>query len=162
MRPLVWIRYIDDIFFIWTGSKESLNTFVSFTNDYTDNNKMKSRIKFETNISENSVNFLDVKVNLNNGKITTDLYTKPTGAHLFLNATSSHPTHTIRNIPKGQFIRIRRICTEVSSYSHHCKKLIQQLINRGYKEKELLKQYNECKDLNRNDLLQNVTRGSKN
>lgn len=45
MRPLVWIRYIDDIFFIWTGSKESLNTFVSFANDYTDNKNEVSHQK---------------------------------------------------------------------------------------------------------------------
>ena len=31
LSPLVWFRFIDDIFFIWTGNKDSLDHFISFT-----------------------------------------------------------------------------------------------------------------------------------
>ena len=31
---LVWFRFIDDIFFIWTGNKDSLDHFISFTQNY--------------------------------------------------------------------------------------------------------------------------------
>ena len=70
---------------------------------------MKSCIKFETNISKHSVNFLDVTISLNDGKLSTSLYTKPTNDHLYLNWKSCHPQHILKNIPKGQFIRIKRI-----------------------------------------------------
>ena len=33
-KLLVWFRYIDDIFFIWTYSKEELNDFFKFCNTY--------------------------------------------------------------------------------------------------------------------------------
>ena len=65
-----------------------------------------------TSISKESVNFLDVKVNFNNGFITTSVYSKPADAHLYLNAELSHPSHVIKNIPKGQFIRLKRICSD--------------------------------------------------
>ena len=34
LSPLVWFRFIDDIFFIWTGNKDSLDHFISFTQNY--------------------------------------------------------------------------------------------------------------------------------
>ena len=34
LSPLVWFRFIDDIFFIWTGNKDSLDHFISFTHNY--------------------------------------------------------------------------------------------------------------------------------
>ena len=33
-KPLVWFRYIDDVFFIWTHSKEDLDDFLEFCNSY--------------------------------------------------------------------------------------------------------------------------------
>ena len=34
LSPLVWFRFIDDIFFIWTGNKDSLDHLISFTRNY--------------------------------------------------------------------------------------------------------------------------------
>jgi hypothetical protein len=49
LRPLVWFRYIDDIFFIWTHGLESLNEFIGFCNNFSEMKNMRSSIKFETN-----------------------------------------------------------------------------------------------------------------
>ena len=98
-RPLVWFRYIDDVFFIWTHGSESLNDFIQFCQSFSKEKKMKSSIKFETNISEDEVDFLDVKVRLKDGCISTTLYSKPTDAHLYLNMSSNHPKHVKTNIP---------------------------------------------------------------
>ena len=38
-KPLVWFRYIDDIFFIWTHSEEELDDFFKFCNTYNPNIK---------------------------------------------------------------------------------------------------------------------------
>ena len=112
LRPYMWIRYIDDIFMIWQHDEESLNKFIKFCDNYSKSKKMKSKIKFETNMSTDSVNFLDVKVTITGNTLKTSLYNKPTDAHLYLNAKSCHPQYVIKNIPKGQFIRVRRICSE--------------------------------------------------
>ena len=34
LKPLVWLRYIDDIFFIWTHSEEELKEFMRELNSF--------------------------------------------------------------------------------------------------------------------------------
>ena len=93
LLPLVWWRYIDDIFMIWPHSSEELYSFVSALNNVHDT------IKFTVDISETQVNFLDVTVYKDqNGTISTGLYTKPTDAYLIPPATpekeySLQPSH---------------------------------------------------------------------
>ena len=77
---------------------------------------MKSKIKFEIQLSTNKLHFLDVTVSLKHGKFKTTLYTKPTDSHFHLNTSSCHPSHVLKNIPKGQFIRLRRTCSRKSNY----------------------------------------------
>ena len=31
-RPVLWLRFIDDIFFIWNGDENSLKTFIEYCN----------------------------------------------------------------------------------------------------------------------------------
>ena len=81
LSPLVWFRFIDDIFFIWTGNKDSLDHFISFTQNYSKSKNMKSKIKFEIHLSTNKVHFLDVTVFSKYGKLRTTLFTKPTDSH---------------------------------------------------------------------------------
>ena len=34
LKPLVWFRFIDDVFFLWTRGEESLKRFLCNLNDY--------------------------------------------------------------------------------------------------------------------------------
>ena len=86
---LFWsVRYIDDIFFIWTHGQEKLKVFLE------DLNKFHPNLKFTSDSSEENVAFLDLKVKLKQGKIETDLHVKSTDRHQYLHYTSSHPEHT--------------------------------------------------------------------
>ena len=105
LSPLVWFGFIDDIFFIWTGNKDSLDHFISFTRNYSKSKNMKSKIKFNIHLSTNEVHFLDVTISLKDGKLTTTLFTKPTDSHLYPNTSSCNPSYVLKNTPKGQFIR---------------------------------------------------------
>ena len=40
-RPVIWWRYIDDIFFIWNDGGKSLNEFISFAQNFSEDQKMK-------------------------------------------------------------------------------------------------------------------------
>lgn len=60
VSPLVWFRFIADIFFILTSYKQSLHDLIQFVQDVSEKANLKTKIKFDVNISENSVNFLDV------------------------------------------------------------------------------------------------------
>ena len=76
LKPYIWWRYIDDIFLIWEHGEESLKLFLEKIN------KIHPTIKFTADWSYSSVNFLDVKVIMKDGKIITDLYVKPTDTHI--------------------------------------------------------------------------------
>ena len=84
LSPLVWFRFIDDIFFIWTGNKDSLDHFISFTQNYSKSKNMKSKIKFEIHLSTNEIYFLVVRISLKYGKLRTTLFTKPTDSQFIL------------------------------------------------------------------------------
>ena len=58
---LVWFRYIDDVFFIWTHGKEKLEEFLKYLNNYHPN------IKFTQEFNKENILFLDVKVSLSGG-----------------------------------------------------------------------------------------------
>ena len=63
-KPLVWFRYMDDIFFIWTHSQEKPRLFLE------DLNKCHPNIKFTHETNKEDIAFLDLKVKLFNGKIS--------------------------------------------------------------------------------------------
>ena len=105
--PELWLRFIDDIFFIWKGNAEDLKEFINFCNNYSKSQNYESDIKFTSYISQESVDFLDIKVSISKNKISTELFTKPTAAHLYVHRTSDHPHHIIKSGPKSQFLRIR-------------------------------------------------------
>ena len=85
VRPWVWYRYIDDVFFIWTHGEEKLSSFVEYMNSY------HQIIKLTTEISKDSISHLDVLVNRNGRVLETDLYCKSTDAHHYLQKSSCHP-----------------------------------------------------------------------
>ena len=92
LKPLVWFRYIDDIFFIWTHDEEKLKKFMEDFNSFCDD------IKFTYEFDKDSISFLDLKVIASNGKLATSLYSKPAGYYQYLHYKSSHPEHTKRSI----------------------------------------------------------------
>ena len=122
---------------------------------------MKSKIKFETNYSRESVNFLDVTVDLSDGKIKTSVYSKPTDSHLYLNRKSFHPTHVIKNLPNGQFIRVRRICSDIADFESHADSMKRQFQLRGYDEKHLSKTVDSVRKMKREDLLKDKENENK-
>ena len=36
-KPLIWLRYVDDIFFIWTNGEQELERFLKYLNNFTPN-----------------------------------------------------------------------------------------------------------------------------
>ena len=84
---MLWLRYIDDIFFIQTHGAQKLDSFLN------DLNKFHLNLSFTYETSEKRVNFLDLNVSIRNGAISTDLYFQPTVGHQYLHYKSSHPEH---------------------------------------------------------------------
>jgi len=121
-KPVLYVRFIDDIFL---ATVEQLNT-VNFQKHFT---------YLKLNIShEKEVVFLDLKISFDylTNKFVTNLYVKPTNTFCYLLSTSNHPQHIFKNIPKSLFIRIRRICSSFFDYLYNSRILIIQLCKRGY------------------------------
>ena len=72
LQPLVWFRYINDIFFIWTHDKDKLVKFLDDLNSFNNN------IKFTHESSKENVIFLDLIVKFSKARLTTDFYIKNT------------------------------------------------------------------------------------
>ena len=106
LKPYLWWRYIDDIFFLWEHGEEKLKGFIEYLNE------KHPTIKFTAEWSKTSINFLDVTVSLVGGNITTDLYVKPTDSHQYLHSSSCHPYHCKKGIPYSQALHLNRICIE--------------------------------------------------
>ena len=106
--------------------------FIEFVQNYSKNKKMKSDIQFTFNQSTEEVNFLDGCVKLNEGDISTTVKSNPTDFHLYLNSNSNHPRHVIRNIPKSQFLRLKRICSNPADFAQKSSTYAQYFISRGY------------------------------
>ena len=61
-RPLVWMRFIDDNFFIWTHGEENLKLFINYLNSSHDT------IKFTSEYSRETIGLLDVQVTMGEGE----------------------------------------------------------------------------------------------
>ncbi|KAJ0050344.1 hypothetical protein NL108_017792 [Boleophthalmus pectinirostris] len=106
-------RYIDDIFCIFRGSIQQLESFVSLLNSF------DSNLQFTAQFSSNKVSFLDMWVRKDNGNIITSLYRKETDKNTSLLASSFHPTPLKRGLPTSQFYRLRRICHSTEDFIQH-------------------------------------------
>ena len=104
-----YCRLIDNIFFLWNGTKSELIKFI-------DNlNQKHPTIKFKFTYSRTSITFLDNKAYKNkNGTLCTTTYRKPSGRRNFLHYKSALPKALKDSILYSQALRIKRICSETS------------------------------------------------
>lgn len=98
-------RFIDDIVFIWSGSKDNCLEFISTLNSNSLNSFLTSQI------SETPIDFLDLTLMKQGNRISTSLYRKPTATNSVLHYDSFHPDHLKKGIPYGQFLKLKRNCT---------------------------------------------------
>ena len=141
LKPLIWFRFIDDIFFLWTFGEIKLQQFYELCNNF------NPHIKFEQTTSPTNIAFLDVQVILKEGKITTDLYTKPTDTHQYLNWNSCHPRHTKTAIPYSLSLRLRRICSSDELFETRAGELHNILLERGYRDTLIRDSINKARQL---------------
>ena len=127
-QPLVWFRYIDDIFFIWTHGENSLKSFMMEFNNFNPN------IKFTYEFSEASINFLDLNIKLSNGKLQTSLYVNHTDRHQYLHFQSSHPKHTKRSVVYSKTPRVSKVCSQEEDYKNCCNQMKSWFLKRSYSE----------------------------
>ena len=117
---------------------------------------MRSKISFEADYSMSHVYFLDTKVKLNANTLATELFSKPSTSFQYLQRTSFHPPHTFHSILKSQFIRIRRICTDIKDYWNHSQQFITFFKSRGFHDTILNKICQDIANTPRRNLFRNT------
>ena len=131
-----WFRALDDIFSIWLHGIDSLLLFLDYINNF------HPTIKFTLEHSLDSINFLDVTISknpLNDSKLTTELFIKPTHSGVSLNYYSKHPRHVILNTAKNHFRRAFLLSNTEESRSRSFER-IKQLLSANNFPPHIIKQ----------------------
>lgn len=130
-QPLHYLRYLDDIWGIWSYSKEEFIEFINILNDH------DTSIKLKYEIHDQSIDFLDTTIYKGKSynthqRLDIKVFFKKTDTHALLFKSSFHPKHTFKGLVKAQLIRFHRICTQQSDFWEAVKILFGALKHRGY------------------------------
>lgn len=134
LRPVLYLRYIDDILMIWTHSKNELDTFLKDLNNY------HPHLKFTHSISEETVTFLDIDIYKGNnysqtGHLDYKTHFKPTNTFQFLHYRSAHPQSVKRGLVTGEFSRIARTTKDPAVRKNKSQRIRKAFRQRGYPQK---------------------------
>ena len=148
LKPKVWFRYIDDIFFIWEHGENSLKEWYEHLNNY------HKTIRFTLEWSRKTINFLDTTVKKDkNNRLYTDLYTKPTDTNSYLRFDSAHPPKCKQSLPYSQFLRLRRICKDKTDFELNMNTKRAEFETKGYPNEILDRAEQEVRKKERSELL---------
>ena len=155
LKPLLWWRYRDDIFDLWTQGLPKLLEFTDYINS------IYPTIKFELVYSDSFLHVLDLTLHLKDGLIITDIYSKPTDSHLYLPFSSSHPSHCKRAIPYGVALRIKRNCSTDDFLQTRCEEYKGYLKSQNYPTDLVDKQFDKALKIPRSELLSKKVKANK-
>lgn len=130
-KPLHYLRYLDDIWGVWTYSKPDFEEFIRTLNAH----DWSIQCKYE--LDDKKIDFLDTTVYKGrnfevHNKLDIKVFFKKTDTHALLYKSSFHPRHTYRGIVKAQLLRFHRICTRQEDFQEAVKELFVALRKRGY------------------------------
>ena len=147
-KPLIWKRFIDDIFLVWTHGEESLTKFLDHCN------QGPPTIKFTSEQSKKTINFLDTTLYFNNeGILESTLFVKPQDICTLLHNNSFHPESCKKGIIYSQALRYRRLITDNEKLNQKLITLRNNLVRRGYNLSEIKKQFDKIRNYSQADLL---------
>ena len=95
-------------------------------------NSRHTNIKLTCSQSETPVSFLDTTVLIKYGQLQTELFLKPTSSLSYLHHLSSHPPHVFQSLSYGEFLRVRRNCSNLEFFDRFPETLLEAFIQRGY------------------------------
>lgn len=142
-----WLRYIDDVMMVWRGDVTSLETCKSELN-CNDRN-----IKLTFTHDKEYIAFLDLKISVGEQTLTTKTFRKDTAANTLLRADSYHPKKMKDGIPIGQFLCIKRNCSNPKDYRDESDALYLRFRERGYFHRQLRRAKSKAGNRDHKDLL---------
>ena len=128
IKPLVWKRYIDDVFCVWHTTEDNIEKFVQRANNYHDT------IKFTAEISDSEITFLDTKVYKGERfkrESTLDVQThyKRTETFQYTDFYSCHLPGVKKGFIKGEALRLLRTNSSVVTFNNNMQNFKTRLKN---------------------------------
>ena len=119
-KPIIWKRFIDDIFSVWTINENEINDFVLFANSF------HPTIQFTCEMSSERIVFLDTEVfkgpRFAEGKILdVETHFNPTETFQYTHFSSCHPFSVKKGFIKGETFRLLRVVVKKRFLGHHQK-----------------------------------------
>jgi len=130
IKPLLYKRFIDDVFAICRSRSEAENLITCL-------NQVNPNIHLTFQISDSSVDFMDLTIFkgpqfTSTSKLDTRLFVKKLNRFLYLPFTSAHPLPVKKGFIRGELIRIIRASSSFKLYLEDRAKFIAHLRVRGY------------------------------
>ena len=125
-KPVLYLRYIDDIFGIAQMKENELRSWMAFFEN------LHPSVEFTSSISQSSVVFLDATISIENNSISTNVHFKPTDSHSYLLYNSFHPKKCKDSIPFSQILRLRKLTSNNQQFETNVQDLLQFFKIREY------------------------------
>ena len=127
-KILMYARYIDDIFFLFKGSKKALMSTL-------DEMKFKG-LHISWDYSQTRQVFLDVELLMLPGpfkvRVQTRIFRKPMNKFLYIPWSSAHPLSVKKAFVKAELTRFTTICSQERYYTETTQLFYRNLRRRGY------------------------------
>jgi hypothetical protein len=122
----LYSRFIDDICFIYTGSRDKLLEIIEIANTY------HPKLSFTSVISKTELDVLDLTFYPKNGKLEHKTFQKSMNKYLYIPSFSNHPPETLKGYIKGELIRYSRTNSEYQNEIAIRKLLYKRLLVRVF------------------------------
>ncbi|XP_068692864.1 uncharacterized protein [Montipora foliosa] len=160
-KPIIWKRFIDDIFSVWTSSKQEISNFVDFAN------RFHATIKFTCEMSSERAVFLDTEVFkgprfASNKILDVQTHFKATETFQYTHFSSCHPLSVKKGFIKGETLRLLRTNSIKEKFESNKRDFKFRLLEHGYPEELVNKIQAEVDFSSRNNALKYKPMTSKN
>ena len=132
---------------LFSGTKEECEQLVSWLNSL-----IPGVVTFKFEFSFQKIQFLDLEIYQEDGKLKTNIYVKPSNKQLYLDFHSNHPDHCKNAIPYSQALRVVEKCSDKELMDTELVKLKEKFRERNYSEQLLGEKFGQAKKKDRRNL----------
>lgn len=129
---VLYKRFIDDVLGIWKPSTDD-----DWTSFQLAMNDESFGLRWIVSTRSSKVDFMDLTLTLQDDKIVTTLFEKPSNHHLYIPPNSCHPPGLLRGMVHGMLNRIYTLCSNEDDQRHRTIVFYRHLQRRGYQPKDL-------------------------
>ena len=129
LQPSLYVRYIDDVFGVWTHGRAALIEYFNFLNTVHPTIKFTLEHTGDTGV----LAFLDTKISVSeSGAYSSELYIKPMASPVIIHYRSALPMSTKKNTVRSQMLRAIRVSSPGLPRARSLKTIEDLFLKNGY------------------------------